>query len=122
MDTSALMLPVEADVRVFEEGERLLDAVEPVVPRSVLAELEELSSGGGTEGRAASVGRKLAGERCRPVETEAEYADDALVELAREGAVEYVATADRALRDRVLDENVPVLALRGRNKLTITRP
>ncbi|MFC4990373.1 MULTISPECIES: PIN domain-containing protein [Saliphagus] len=122
MDTSALMLPVEADVRVFEEVERLLDAVEPVVPRSVLAELEELSAGRGTEGRAASVGRTLAEERCRPVETDAEYADDALVELAREGDVEYVATADRALRDRVLDENVPVLALRGRNKLAITRP
>ena len=40
MDTNALMMPVECDVRVFEELERLLGAVEPVVPEAVVAELE----------------------------------------------------------------------------------
>ncbi|MFC6716393.1 PIN domain-containing protein [Natrialbaceae archaeon GCM10025810] len=122
LDTSALMMPVELDVRLFDELDRLLDDVEPTTPQAVIEELRRLSEKGGTEGTAANVGHDLATERCLVVDTEASYADDALVELAREGAVDYVVTNDLALRDRVLEERIPVLALRGRNKLAITRP
>ncbi|SFB81560.1 SSU processome protein Utp24 [Halobiforma haloterrestris] len=122
LDTSALMMPVELDVRLFDELERLLDSFEPTAPQAVLEELRRLSEKGGREGTAATVGRDLATERCLVVDTEASYADDALVELAREGAVDYVVTNDRPLRDRVLEANVPVIALRGRNKLAITQP
>ncbi|RQH01754.1 PIN domain-containing protein [Natrarchaeobius oligotrophus] len=139
LDTSALMMPVELDVRVFDELDRLLggaprapddgaderseaDGFEPTTPQSVVEELRRLSEKGGTEGTAANVGHDLATERCLVVDTEASYADDALVELAREGTVDYVVTNDRPLRDRILETDVPVIALRGRNKLAITRP
>ena len=122
LDTSALMMPVELNVRLFDELDRLLEAVEPVTPQPVIEELRRLSERGGTEGTAASVGLDLANERCFVVDTEAAGADDALVELAREGQVDYVVTNDRPLRDRVLAENRSVIALRGRNKLAITRP
>ncbi|WP_222916838.1 DUF188 domain-containing protein [Natrinema sp. SYSU A 869] len=122
LDTSALMMPVELDVRLFEELERLLDSFEPTIPQAVLEELRRLSEKGGQEGMAATVGHDLATERCLVVDTEASYADDALVELAREGAVDYVVTNDRPLRDRVLEASRPVIALRGRNKLAITQP
>ncbi|PCR92344.1 PIN domain-containing protein [Natrinema ejinorense] len=122
LDTSALMMPVELDVRLFEELERLLDSFEPTIPQAVLEELRRLSEKGGQEGTAATVGHDLATERCLVVDTEASYADDALVELAREGTVDYVVTNDRPLRDRVLEANRPVIALRGRNKLAITQP
>ena len=123
LDTSALMMPVELDVRLFDELDRVLDGtLELVTPQPVVEELRRLAEKGGTEGTAASVGHDLATERCLAVDTEASYADDALVELAREGVVDYVATNDVALRDRVLEEHVPVIALRGRNKLGITRP
>ena len=122
LDTSALMMPVELDVRLFDELERLLDGFEPVAPQAVIEELRRLSETGGTEGTAANVGHDLATERCLVVDTEASYADDALVELAREGTVDYVVTNDRPLRDRVLEANRPVIALRGRNKLAITQP
>ncbi len=122
LDTSALMMPVELDVRLFEELDRILDAYESVTPQPVLEELRRLSEKGGTEGTAANVGRDLATDRCLVVDTEASYADDALVELAREGLTEYVVTNDLPLRDRVLEENVPVIALRGRNKLAVTQP
>ena len=121
MDTSALMLPVEADVRVFEELDRLLGTYETAVPAAVVAELEKLAEGNGAEGTAASVGRDLA-ERCRTVEHEESYADDALVELAREDEADCVVTNDRPLRDRLLDAGVPVIGLRGRNKLAVTQP
>ena len=122
LDTSALMMPVELDVRLFDELERLIGSAELVAPQPVIEELRRLSEKGGTEGTAASVGHDLATERCLVVDTEESYADDALVELAREGSVDYVVTNDRPLGDRVLEASIPVLALRGRNKLAITQP
>jgi hypothetical protein len=121
MDTSALMMPVECSVRVFEELDRLLGGFEPVVPRAVVAELEKLSEGGGEEGTAASVGRDLA-ERCAVLDHEESYADDALLEVAREGRCEYVVTNDGPLKERLLGEGVPVIGLRGQNKLAVTQP
>ena len=122
LDTSALMMPVELDVRLFDELDRLLDAPDPTTPQPVVEELRRLAEKGGTEGTAANVGHDLAVERCLVVDTEDAYADDALVELAREGVVDYVATNDVGLRDRVLAEGIPVIALRGRNKLAVTQP
>ncbi|WP_058366412.1 DUF188 domain-containing protein [Haloparvum sedimenti] len=115
------MAPVEANVRPFEELDRLLGVYAVVVPVAVLAELDRLREGAGEEAKAASVGADLArrGER---IETEASYADDALVELAAAGRVDYVVTNDGPLQDRVLARDVPVIGLRGRNTLAITEP
>ncbi|WP_135536192.1 MULTISPECIES: PIN domain-containing protein [Halostella] len=122
LDTNALMMPVELDVRLFDELDRLLDSYDPVAPQAVAEELRKLSETGGEEGIAASVGHDLATDRCLLVDTEESYADDAIVELAREDTTDYVVTNDRPLRDRVLDADVPVIGLRGKNKLAITQP
>ena len=123
MDTNALMMPVERDVRVFDELERLLGAsvstLDLVTPRAVVAELEKLADGNGEEAVAASVGRDLA-ERCRVLDTEESYADDAVVELATTD--DYVVTNDKPLRDRLLERGVRVIGIRGANELTITEP
>ncbi|QKY20969.1 twitching motility protein PilT [Halolamina sp. CBA1230] len=120
LDTNALMMPVELDVRVFDELDRLLGAYDAVTPRAVIAELEKLRDDNGEEGTAAAVGRDLA-ERCTVIETEESYADDAVVAaaVAAEGEV-YAVTNDRPLRDRLLDAGVDVIGLRGRNTLAIT--
>jgi rRNA-processing protein FCF1 len=135
LDTNALMMPVECDVRVFDELDRLLGSHELITPQAVLDELKKLAQGDRSEARdrnrseyangnkhgqettAASVGRDLA-ERCVVVETDASYADDALVELAKRGACAYVVTNDGPLRDR-LSDFVGVIGLRDRNKLGI---
>jgi rRNA-processing protein FCF1 len=131
LDTNALMMPVELDVRLFDELDRLLGGssggggstgFEPVVPQSVVEELRRLADSGGEEGIAASVGHDLATDRCLTVDTEASYADDAVVELARDGQADYVVTNDGPLQERVTDAGVPVIALRASNKLAITRP
>jgi rRNA-processing protein FCF1 len=156
MDANALMMPVECDVRVFEELDRVLDGVarsatepssgdgteprdpvdpELLVPEAVLAELEKLSDGAGEAGTAASVGLDLARERCRSVGHEADYADDAVLEVARRGraasadagaagveAVTHAVTNDGPLQERLLDAGVPVLSLRAGNKLAVTQP
>ena len=120
LDTNALMMPVECDVRLFEELERLQEDPTPLVPRAVERELEALAEGASQEARAARVGLDLL-ERCERRETDAEYADDAILELAV--AVDAPAvTNDQALRDRLLDAGVSVIGLRGKNKLVLTQP
>ncbi|MFB6106671.1 MAG: PIN domain-containing protein [Halobacteriaceae archaeon] len=123
LDASALMMPVEADVRVFDELDRVLGDYEPVVPAAVRAELGRLAASSGEAARAARVGRDLA-DRCGSVEhPEPEsYGDDALVGLATRGEVDAVVTNDAPLRERLLACGVPVIHLRGRNKLQRTLP
>jgi hypothetical protein len=122
MDTSALMMPVECNVRVFDELERLLGGVDLLVPQAVVSELEKLASGNGEEAKAASVGIDLARERCAVTVTDESYADDALVELATRETVEYVVTNDQPLQTRLLERETPVIGIRGQNKLAITQP
>ncbi|SDM99931.1 hypothetical protein SAMN04487949_3117 [Halogranum gelatinilyticum] len=123
MDTNALMMPVELDVRVFDELDRLFGTSDLVTPQAVLDELEKLAAdSNGEEGVAASVGSDLATRHCSVVETDASYADDALVELADRGEVDYVVTNDRPLRTRLLDGGCPVVGVRGRNTLAVTAP
>ena len=123
LDTNALMMPVELGVRVFDELDRLLGAglAEYLVAQPVVDELDALSSGGGEEAKAASVGKDLIA-RCRVVETNESYADDAIVELAEDGLFAYVVTNDRPLRDRLLSRGVRVIGVRGTNRLGITEP
>ena len=121
LDANALMMPVELEVRVFDELDRLLDGHELVTPRAVLDELDRLSAGAGKAATAATVGHDLAEERCRVVEAEdATNADDALVELAQTGAVDYVVTNDGPLADRIRAAGVPVIAVRGPNTLAVS--
>jgi rRNA-processing protein FCF1 len=121
LDASALMAPVEANLRLFEELDRLLGAYEAVVPTAVVSELDRLQGGNGEEATAASVGADLAA-RAEAVATDESYADDALVELVTEGRVDGVVTNDRPLANRVLEAGAPVIGLRGRNALAITEP
>jgi rRNA-processing protein FCF1 len=121
LDASALMAPVELDLRLFDELDRLLGEVDVVVPDAVLAELDRLAAGAGEAARAARVGTDLA-QRGRTVDTNERTGDDALVALAEAGAAEYVVTVDRPLRDRLLSAGVPVVETRGRTRLEIREP
>jgi rRNA-processing protein FCF1 len=122
LDTNALMMPVECDVRVFEELERLLDGADCLLPAAVRAELDALAGGTGEEAAAAGVGLDLADGRCETRETDAEYADDAVLELAVQAGAGHVVTNDGPLQERVLAEGISVISLRAKNKLAITQP
>ncbi|MEF8776395.1 MAG: twitching motility protein PilT [Haloarculaceae archaeon] len=121
LDTNALMMPVECDVRLFEELERVLGGGECVVAEATIEELEALVGGAGEEATAASVGLDLAA-RCGVRSTDASYADDAVLELAREDDADVAVTNDAPLQDRLLDAGVPVVSLRGNDKLAINHP
>ncbi|EMA25817.1 DUF188 domain-containing protein [Haloarcula amylolytica] len=122
LDTNALMMPVECNVRLFEELDRVLpDTTEYVAPAAVREELAKLADGAGAEATAASVGQDLL-DRCTVRETAADYADDAVLELAQADDATHAVTNDTPLKRRLLDAGVPVISLRGRNKLGITQP
>jgi rRNA-processing protein FCF1 len=112
-------MPVECNVRLFDELDRLLDGPDCLVPQAVDDELAKLSEGNGTEATAASVGHDLATDRCEVRTTDATYADDAVLELA--GEATHVVTNDQPLADRALQAGVSVVSLRGKNKLGITQ-
>ena len=122
LDANALMMPVEVNIRTFEEIERLLGAVELVVPRAVLDELDRLTAGEGTEAAAAQVGRTLARDRCTEIDHAEDSADEAIVELAVSDRIDYAVTNDTPLRRRLLEAGIPVISLRGRTKLAIIQP
>ncbi|MFB6211051.1 MAG: twitching motility protein PilT [Halobacteriales archaeon] len=125
LDTSALMMPVELDVRVFDELDRLVPDGKWVVPRAVVEELERLAQQGmGEDAIAASVGADLAADRCRIIDTDPDvsHADDALVALAADNEVDYVVTNDGPLTERLLEVGTRVIGIRGRNKLGIRQP
>lgn len=141
LDTNALMMPVECTVRLFDELDRLVgEHRRQLVPDAVLDELASLAEGAGEAATAASVGLDLA-DRCVRRETEAAYADDAVLELALTAAdvgystdvsatdtdtdvdVDvYGVTNDGPLRERLLAQGVPVISLRGENVLAVTEP
>ena len=121
LDASALMAPVERDLRLFDELDRLLGEMDLLVPDAVQSELARLSTGSGEAARAARVGSDLA-ERGRTVDTNESNGDDALLALAEAEEAEYVVTTDRPLRDRLLSAGVPVIETRGRTRLEITEP
>jgi rRNA-processing protein FCF1 len=145
LDANALTMPVECDVRVFEELDRVAadltdvetsagadggserdagtdDRFEPVVPRAVVAELERLSAGAGEAATAAGVGLDLARDHCRVLDHEADHGDAAVFECATRDGVRAAVTNDGPLRSRLTDAGVPVISLRGANKLAVTRP
>ncbi|WP_262179441.1 DUF188 domain-containing protein [Haloarcula laminariae] len=122
LDTNALMMPVESEVRLFDELDRLLPTADGyLAPEAVRDELDKLADGAGKEATAASVGRDLL-DRCTLAATGADYADDAVLELARRDDVTHAVTNDNPLKRRLLDAGIPVISLRGRNKLDITQP
>lgn len=122
LDTSALTLPVELDIRLFDELERLLGSIDPIAPRAVELELRRLGEGSGVPARAAGVGLDLLDEHGRVVGTSTPVADDAVLELALDGPAAYVVTADRDLARRALSAGIAVVSPRGGQHLVVERP
>ena len=122
LDTNALMVPVELEIRIFEELDLLLPSPEFVIPAPVLQELSSLKSGKGVASRAARVGLDLAKMRCKIIKTENASADEAFMELSYTHQIDYVVTNDLSLRDRLLGAGIPVVGVRGQNTLHIMEP
>lgn len=118
LDTSGILMFFEFSVDWEKELLRLLDGYCIVVPTEVIKELELLSKQTASERkRKAAAAWKLA-ERYHTVETNAENADDAVIEAAKK-THGVVVTNDTVLRKRLNHDSIPVIFLRGKKKLAL---
>ncbi|MCK5721178.1 MAG: DNA-binding protein [Gammaproteobacteria bacterium] len=117
IDTNALMIPIQFNVDIFDELQRL-GFDEFVVPRAVFNELDSLvDRSRGKDKMAAKVARSLA-DRCEVVDITG-FADDVILELANDiGAA--VLTNDIKLKKRLQEKDITVVYLRQKNRLATT--
>ena len=122
-DTNFLTVPAQFGVDVFSEAERVLErSIEFILLDSVVDEIKaKLERSGKTEGRMFRVALDLT-ERCNIVEVDQSLrtakVDDQLLDYAKSvGGV--LATNDRELRERAIEQGIPVLMLRGRKHLEL---
>jgi len=121
LDTNALMMPYQFRIDLFEELRDLLGSYEPVILSEVVNELERLSGGHGKEAAAARLGLEIS-RKCAVVEsgTDEGTVDDRISGYAlRHGGM--VLTNDRALRNQLLSNRIPVIALKNQKKLGVIR-
>ncbi len=116
VDANAAFLPVRVGFPLEEEVERESPGARIAVPTSVVRELDRLCARGTPRAEAA----RAFVERL-PTVAAPGIGDDTILRAAvRTGA--WVVTADRALRDRLLEAGVDVLAPRDRHRLERYRP
>jgi rRNA-processing protein FCF1 len=117
-DTNALFLPFTDGTDLDGELERLLGAVEWIVPSSVLGELQTIARGTGTSARHATAALRLAG-RARTEATKL-AGDDGLLDVARRCKAAIV-TGDRTLQNEAQRSGLPVIVPREKGRLALRR-
>jgi uncharacterized protein len=121
LDTNALMMPSQFRIDLFEELRDLLGSYEPIVLVEVVEELKRLSSGHGKDAAAARLGLEMS-RKCTIVESGSGEGtvDERIVGFAgRHGGM--VLTNDRALRNQLLVQKIPVISLKNQKKLGVIR-
>ncbi len=121
LDTNALMMPSQFRIDLFEELRDLLGAYEPVVLVEVVEELRRLSGGHGKDAAAARLGLEMS-RKCTIVESGSEEGtvDGRISGYAgQHGGM--VLTNDRALRNKLLIQRIPVISLKNQKKLGVIR-
>ena len=122
LDSNFLLIPSEFKIDIFESMMNLLNQrYEPTILSSTLHELQTIGEKGPPKLRKqAQIALKLA-ERCQMVKVERskdETNDDVIIRIAVEWRSP-VATSDRELRKRLRNQNIPVIFLRGKNRLEL---
>jgi len=116
LDTNALMMPYQFGINIEKELSRLLGICRIIVPRTVVEEIEKLAEQGGEMGRAAKLGLSIIKKRgFRLMETE-NKGDDGVLETAVKMDAAIV-TNDKELKRRAKELNLPIIYLRGGDRL-----
>jgi len=119
LDTNFLLVPHQHGVDIFSEIARVIGPEHRIVTLStVVGELTGLQKSKSSDGAAAKVALKLIGERDVPVIEASGDADDSILEYAKANAA-IVGTNDRGLRNRLKEEGVKVVFMRGKTHLGV---
>ena len=121
-DTSFLMALVSAPVKRLEKVEAEVGGFVFLIPSIVVDELERLEKRTGPKrSRIARIAREISTSKFRLIElSKSGHVDEAILDYAKVSKC-VVATLDRNLRDKVLDNNTPVISL-SNNRLIIAYP
>lgn len=121
-DSNFFFVPLQVKIDIFSEMMNLLNQkYEPIMLSTTLRELRRIAEKGAPKLRKqAAVALKLA-EKCRVFDVKKstdETNDDVVVRIAVQWRSP-VATNDRELRRRLREQNLPVVFLRGENRLEL---
>lgn len=119
LDSNALMMLFEFSIDLEDELQRLLGKYEIIIPEPIIEELKNLSKfGEGKQSRIAKPALKLS-KKYRKVKLDKEKkGDDAVLYLAKKLQT-FVLTNDKELKEKLKDESLPVIYLRGKQKLAV---
>jgi len=122
IDSNFLFVPAQFKIDVFEELMNLLNQrFEPILLSATYQELQRMAEEGSPSRRKqASLALKLA-KKCRLVNIEkgaGETNDDVILRIATAWKSP-VATNDRELRKKLRGRDIPVIFLRGKNRLEL---
>jgi rRNA-processing protein FCF1 len=121
-DSNFFFVPSQFRIDIFEDMMTLLNQkYEPVVLSTTLQELQRMAEEGSPKLRKQAVTALKLAEKCQVFDVERrrdETSDDVIVRIAAQWRSP-VATNDRELRRRLRDLDVPVIFLRGKNRLEL---
>ena len=120
LDSSMLMLPLEKKINITSEFERIIAVdFEIVIPTIIMKELNKL-----VEESSPSIKQKAQfalelAKKYTVLDSNIEGNADHELERLAEKHKAIVATNDTALRSRLRQKGLPVISLRGNNKLSL---
>jgi len=122
LDTNFLMIPHQHRVDIFREFERIIVArYSLLVPTGVIDELHRIQDGAGSDKIAAKVALQLIEDRDRHISKIVSHGDvdEYILEFALNNTGSVVCTNDKELKRKARKFRVPVIHLRGKNRLEL---
>ncbi len=122
LDTNFLMIPHQQRVDIFREIERIIVArYDLLVPTGVIEELQGIQEEGGSDAIAAKVALQFIEDRDRHIHKIHSHGDvdEFILDFASNNPGSVVCTNDKELKRRLRKSRVPVVHLRGKNRLEL---
>jgi uncharacterized protein len=120
IDTNAFLMASQFRIDLFKELSCIIGLTRVVVPEIVIHELEGLSKGRGKDAVAARLGLIFA-KQCEVIRTSGSGTPDDQIFKAANDLQCGVVTNDRRLRNQILDAGLPVVTMKGKQKLELIR-
>jgi len=122
LDANFLFVPLQLKIDIFQGITTLLNQrVEPVLLSTTCMELQKMAEKNSPKLRKQAMAALKLAEKCRIVDVEkkrGETNDDVILRVATQWR-STVATNDRELRRKLRSRDIPVIFLRGKNRLEL---
>lgn len=120
LDTNFLTIPVQFNLDIFEEIDRIIEEeYELATTDGVIEELEKLAKSKGKDAIAARVGLELVKKKnIRIIKTSEKNTDEYILKISDKNTI--VATNDQVLKQRLKHKNVKTIYLRSKKYLEIS--